>query len=103
MICVMGYAKMAAGEIDRLGEAMQTQVAATRGEEGCDHYSFSRDVCDPDTLIISERWRDWGALEAHFKAPHMAEFNAALAGASVLEVSVTAYGDDGSVRNLMGG
>jgi quinol monooxygenase YgiN len=103
MICVMGHARMAPGEIDRLADAMRTQIAATLAEDGCDHYGFARDVGDPDTLIISERWRDWAAIEAHFKAPHMAVFNAALAGAQVIEVSVKGYGDDGMVRVLMGG
>lgn len=103
MICVMGYARMAPGEIERLGEAMRTQIEATRAEDGCDHYGFSRDVLDPDTMIVSERWRDWAALEAHFKAPHMAAFNAALAGAKVIAAKVTAYGDDGTARVLTGG
>ncbi len=103
MICVMGHARMAPGEIDRLSDAMRAQVSATLSEGGCDHYGFSRDVGDPDTLIISERWQDWAALETHFQQPHMAIFNAALAGAKVHDVRVKVYGDDGQVRVLMGG
>jgi quinol monooxygenase YgiN len=101
MIVVMGHAKMGAGEIDRLSDAMATQIAATRAEDGCLHYGFSRDVLDPDTMIISERWRDNDAIAAHFASPHMAAFNAVLGSAKVLEVSVKAY-ENGEVRTLIG-
>ena len=101
MIVVMGHAKMAPGEIDRLAGAMATQIAATRAEEGCLHYAYSRDVLEPDTMIITERWRDNDAITAHFASPHMAAFNATLATAKVLDVSVKAY-ENGEVRTLMG-
>jgi len=102
MIIVMGHAKLGAGEIDRLAAEMATQIAATRAEDGCLHYGFSRDVLDPDTLIISERWRDNEAIATHFASPHMAAFNAVLGSAKVFEVSVKAY-ENGEERTLMGG
>ena len=101
MIIVMGHAKLGPGEIDRLGDAMATQIAATLAEDGCLHYGYSRDVLEPDTMIISERWRDNDAITAHFASPHMAAFNAVLASAKVFEVSVKAY-ENGEVRTLMG-
>jgi quinol monooxygenase YgiN len=101
MIIVMGYAKLAEGEFDRLAPEMATQVAATRGEEGCDLYCFSRDLFEPDTLVISERWRDRTALDAHFATPHMATFNEAIGAAKVLDISVKAY-ENGEVRTLIG-
>lgn len=99
-VIVLGHARMAPGEIERLADAMRTQVEATRTEDGCEHYSFARDGLDPDVLHIAERWRDAGALEAHFRAPHMPAFNAALAAADVRELSVKAYSDGGE-RVLM--
>ena len=101
MIIVMGYAKLAAGQLDGLDEAMRAQVEATRGEDGCEHYSFARDVIDPDTLMIAERWRDQAAIDAHFKSPHMAAFNEALAAATIEAISVKAY-ENGEVRTLIG-
>ena len=101
MIIVMGHAKLGAGEIDRLAAEMEAQITATRAEDGCLHYGFSRDVLASDTLVISERWRDNEAIAAHFASPHMAVFNAVLAGAKVLEVSVKAY-ENGEERTLMG-
>ena len=102
MIIVMGHAKLEAGEIDRLDAEMQAQIKATRAEDGCLAYSFSRDILDPDTLIISERWRDNVALSAHFGSPHMAAFNAALSSAKILDLKVMAF-EDGQERILMGG
>jgi quinol monooxygenase YgiN len=101
MIIVMGYAKTAPGDLDRLADAMKAQVMATNAEEGCELYCFSRDVTDPDMLIISERWRDQAAIDAHFASPHMATFNAALTSATITALSVKAY-ENGEVRTLMG-
>jgi quinol monooxygenase YgiN len=102
MIIVMGHAKMGPGEIDRLAKEMETQLLATRAEDGCLYYGFSRDVLDPDMLIISERWRDNDAIAGHFTSPHMAAFNAVMASAKVLSISVKAY-ENGEERTLIGG
>jgi quinol monooxygenase YgiN len=101
MIVVMGTIELAAGDIDRLAGDMAKQMAATQAEDGCEHYVFSRDVTNPDTLLISERWRDNDALTAHFKTPHMAEFNKVLSRASIKKISVKAY-EVANVRVLMG-
>ena len=101
MIIVMGHAKLGAGEIDRLAGAMAAQIAATRAEPGCLHYGFSRDMLEPDTLVVSERWRDNDAIAEHFASAHMAEFNKVLGSAKVLGLSIKAY-ENGEVRTLMG-
>lgn len=101
MIVIMGHARLAPGELDRLAEAARKQVEATRAEPGCLHYSFARDMLDPDTMLIAERWTGPEALQAHFAAPHMAEFNKAMAGAKVLDVRVVAY-ENGEERVLRG-
>ena len=91
MIVVQGSLKMAVGEIDRLTEAALAMVAATHEETGCIAYTFSRDLADPDTFVIFEIWSDDDALAAHFQTPHMAAFNAAMAGTQRLSGSVKAY------------
>ncbi len=101
MIAVMGSIEMAEGEIDRLHDEMAKQMAATQAEDGCELYVFSRDVTNPDTLLISERWRDDDALAAHGKSPHMAEFNKAIGAAKISAVSVKAY-EISNVRTLIG-
>jgi quinol monooxygenase YgiN len=101
MIIVMGTIRMGDGEIDRLNPELAAQMAATQAEDGCEQYVFSKDVTDPNLLLISERWRDADALRSHGKAPHMAVFNKVIGGAKVLGISVKAY-DVTGVRQLLG-
>jgi quinol monooxygenase YgiN len=101
MIVVMGTIDLAEGDIDRLQNEMATQMAATQAEDGCEQYVFSRDVTDPNRLLIAERWRDAEALAAHGKTPHMAEFNKAIGRATIKKISVKAY-EVASVRVLLG-
>jgi quinol monooxygenase YgiN len=101
MIVIMGFIKTAAGEADRLQPVLSTMMAESEKEDGCIRYVFSRVVNDPDEIVISELWRDQAALAAHFKTPHMASFNAAIAGAKILHVSVKQY-DGTCAVTLMG-
>ncbi len=101
MIIVMGHVRMGSGEIDRLKGEMATQMAATQAEDGCIQYEFSRLVTEPDTLIISEKWRDQAALDAHLQAPHMAVFNAVIGGAKVESINIKAI-DGENMRQLIG-
>ncbi len=94
-VTAMGTARFAAGEIDRLIPDLKVLLAATRAEDGCDLYAFSRDVLDPDLLHIAEKWRDAAALFAHSTTPHMAAFDAVLAKAKVESMSINAYDADG--------
>ena len=55
-------------------KAIVEMVRASRAEDGCLDYSFARDIADPDTLILFERWRDRAALEAHGTSAHLATF-----------------------------
>ena len=80
MLLIQGWLKLATGEFDQVADQARTMVAATLAEDGCIHYSFSRDVGDPDLIHIAERWRDAEALGAHGKSTHMAAFNQAMAG-----------------------
>jgi quinol monooxygenase YgiN len=91
MIIVTGTARFGEGEIARLRGAMAANVEATRGEDGCEHYSYGVDISDPDLLHISERWRDEAAIEAHMKAPHMQSFMAELGEAEIEALSVRMY------------
>ena len=60
-------------------KAMVEMVRASRAEDGCLDYTFARDMADPDTLVLFERWRDRAALEAHGQSAHMAEFQKVMA------------------------
>ncbi len=101
LVFVQGTARFASGEIERMMPEIATMLAATRAEPGCLSYVYARDVLEPDTVRVSERWRDQAAIESHFAMPHMARFNAALRQAKVLGLDVRAYGVAGE-RVLMG-
>ncbi len=75
--------------------AMQTAIAkmeeASRAEEGCDDYTFSVELNDPNVIRITERWVDMAALQNHFGLPHMAEFQQAMQAHPPKDVSAHFY------------
>ncbi len=64
---------------------MRAMIEASRREEGCLYYSYGADILEPDTIIALEYWKDWAALDAHFKTPHMAAWRKFLGEIGVLE------------------
>lgn len=102
MIIVEGWVKLGEGEIDALHDAALTMMAETRKEDGCLLYVYSREVENPDTMRIAERWTSQEALVAHGKSAHMAEFNKAMAAAKILGASVKSYSAEEG-RTLIGG
>ncbi|ODU70010.1 MAG: antibiotic biosynthesis monooxygenase [Novosphingobium sp. SCN 66-18] len=72
MILVMGSFRLPAANFDKALPMMAKVIAATREEDGCILYAYSRDVADPEVIRVSEKWRDRAALDAHFKTAHMA-------------------------------
>ena len=101
MLLIEGWLKLATGEFDKVADQAQAMVKATNEEEGCLHYSFSRDIADPDLIRISERWASQEALAAHSASAHMAAFNKAIGGAQIQDVSVNAWTAE-HWRTLMG-
>jgi quinol monooxygenase YgiN len=102
MIIVTGQARFADGEIARIKDALERNVAATRAEAGCARYSYSVDISDPNLLHIAEEWSDDDAIAAHMAAPHMAELMGALGAAKLEAISVNAY-EAHFLKALLGG
>ena len=97
MLIVLAKATVPAGALDAAREAIATMVAASRNEEGCIDYTFTTDVLDPTSLHIVEKWRDDDALKFHFTTPHMAAFQAAIAGTGVQVTEALKFqADDGA-------
>ncbi len=88
---VEGWVRIAPDDVAKLSAAGQAMVAATRQEPGCLDYAFAADIAEPGLLRIVERWADEAALTAHFAAPHMAAFNAALGAVKIHGASVKVY------------
>jgi quinol monooxygenase YgiN len=66
-------------------------LEASRAEDGCVTYSYGVDVAEPGLIRVFEVWRDQAALDAHFKAPHMATWRAACAEHGVSDRKLVAY------------
>lgn len=101
MIMIEGWIQFAEGDVERLGDAGRAMIAETHKEPGCLEYAFSQDMTDPTKMRIVERWVDEAALAAHFQTPHMAAFQAAIAGATNRGGSVKLYSAE-LVRSLIG-
>jgi quinol monooxygenase YgiN len=101
MIIVAGWVRMAPEDIDRMRSAAAEMMHATRTTEpGCLEYAFSLDLAEPGLLRVIEQWHDEAALTTHFATPHMAAFNAALAGAKITGASIKVYAGE-EVRTIM--
>lgn len=79
MIIVYGIIDTTSESIAALTEAITKMEKATREEAGCIDYTFSVAISDPQCIRISEKWESVEALKAHMGAPHMAEFQQAIA------------------------
>ena len=101
MIIVVGEVRFGAGEIERLRDDFARAIAATRVEDGCDHYAYAVDLLDPDLLHVTERWRDAVALDAHMATPQVAELARLLHEAQVETISIRAY-EAGDMKTLLG-
>ncbi len=91
MIVVNAVVKTTANEILALQHAIGVMESASRAEPGCDDYTFSIELSDPDALRITEKWHSVEALKAHFATPHMAAFQKAMADHPPASLEVKFY------------
>ncbi|MGK2956370.1 MAG: putative quinol monooxygenase [Solirubrobacterales bacterium] len=64
------------GMVEEAIERFTPVIEHTHGEEGCLAYALHRDVNDPSTLALVERWKSQDDLNSHFGMPYMAEVGA---------------------------
>jgi quinol monooxygenase YgiN len=79
MIVVNATIVSSAETIATVREALATMETHSRAESGCQDYTFSVEVNNPDVIRITEKWDSMDDLLAHFQEPHMADFQAVLA------------------------
>ena len=77
MILVIGTIRLPPESLPAARPAMQRMIEASRGEDGCEEYSYAEDVLEPGLVRVMERWRDRAALDRHFTSPHIATWRAA--------------------------
>ena len=76
---------------DEAAAAALEVMRATRAEPGCVAYTFSTDLEDPSRIHVFERWASPEALDAHFRAPHMAAFQKKMGGFGVSDMKVEKF------------
>ena len=78
MIVVNAIIESSRDTILAVKDALATMETHSRAEAGCQDYTFSVEVSNPDVIRITGKWDSMDALVAHFKQPHMADFQATL-------------------------
>ena len=76
MVILAGSIRIGEGKRDAALAPLREMVEATRGEPGCQQYSFGFDVLDDHLVRIFEVFVDDAALAAHRASPHMARWRA---------------------------
>ena len=90
-VIIAGTVRVPPENAPALRPHQDAMLAASRAEDGCMIYSYAVDVQDPGLIRVFEQWRDQAAVEAHFKAPHMAVWRAAGAEFGVSDRRLFAY------------
>jgi quinol monooxygenase YgiN len=90
-LIVAGTVRVPPQNLEALRPHQLAMLAASRAEDGCITYSYGEDVAEPGLIRVFEVWRDQAAIEAHFKAPHMATWRAACAEHGVSDRRLFAY------------
>jgi quinol monooxygenase YgiN len=83
MIHVIAIIHTKPGHRDSVLQAFRANVPNVLAESGCIEYQATLDAepalgaqtaFGPDTFVVVEKWESAEALQAHFKAPHMAAY-----------------------------
>ncbi len=91
MIVLTGSIRLPAKNFKRALPVLKTLIETTRKEDGCVAYAFGVDVLDPNTIVITEAWRDAAALAAHLEAPHFLAWRDANPGLEISDRHLTVY------------
>jgi len=93
MLLIAGTFRIQLEDRETAIAALQKMMAETAKEDGCVSYTFSADLSDPTLFHLFEEWESDEHLQAHFVAPHMAEFQQKLAEIGPVERSIFRYDD----------
>ncbi len=94
MIIVAGTISVDPTDFEIYRAAAGQMIEATLEEDGCETYNFAQSVVDPTQVRIFEVWQSREHLEAHFHAPHMETFRAALSELKIGDRNLAIYQAD---------
>ena len=87
MVIVIGTFAVDPARRDEFLAERRERMRTSRAEAGCLEYTFAADPLDPGRVLLTERWADQAALDAHLAAPPPAVTPAVAPDA----VSITIY------------
>jgi quinol monooxygenase YgiN len=91
MLIIAGTIRVPPDKLAAFKPHMERMLLASRAEDGCITYSYALDVQDAGLVRVFEAWRDQAAIDAHFRAPHLAEWRAAWPKFDVSDRKLTRY------------
>jgi len=91
LLLIAGTFRVEPAHRDVMLAAARDMMRETLQERGCQAYRFTADLDDPGLVHLFERWESDEALAAHFKMPHMARFQAAVAAHPPQIVEIQRY------------
>lgn len=74
MIIVIGQFRIPATQIDAAMPAMRRVIEGSLKETGCRAYAYAQDISEVGLFRVHEEWDSREALDRHFSAPHMLEW-----------------------------
>jgi quinol monooxygenase YgiN len=91
VIIVSGRFRLPPERLAEARPAMEKVIAASLAEPGCRAYSYAKDVGEAGLFRVYEEWDSRDALDAHFAAVHMREWQETRAALGFHDRSVSAY------------
>jgi quinol monooxygenase YgiN len=77
---------------------MLAEQHAARGQEGCISFVFAEALDEPGHFVLTERWSDRGALDAHYRSEAFFHYQAAIAPLLVRDSELTVHTVADTVR-----
>lgn len=73
-------------------DAVIPYLTTTAHQDGCTYYVFAEDLTDPNTIHLTEGWRDQAAVDAHMADENFLEAaTAVLGGIRILDYQAEYY------------
>jgi quinol monooxygenase YgiN len=91
MLVIAGTITIDPAQHERAVAAAVEMMRETQKEPGCVRYVFSADLAERGKFQLFEEWASPEALQAHFRAPHMATFQKAIGQLGVRELAIERY------------
>lgn len=96
-VIVAGTFRANKGVTHAVMKAMEAMATLSRAEEGCEVYSYARDVFDPTLLRVFEIWRDRDCFTAHRAMPHLAAWRVKWPDLGLGDASLATYAIENEV------